>query len=100
MPNPVIKWNINGFYRLRKAPGVIVDLVERAERIKAAAEAEGGEYEIYSQQGNPGPPGKNSRGGGAGHQGRWRVSVTTADPKAMHKNATGKPLLRAVDRGR
>ncbi|MBF6333442.1 hypothetical protein [Nocardia transvalensis] len=88
MPKPVIKWNIEGFYKLRKAPGLVVDLTERAERIKAAAEAEGGEYEIYSQQGEKKP------------QGRWRLSITTADPKAMYKNAVGSPLLRAVDRGR
>ncbi|MEU4709510.1 hypothetical protein AB0G00_24100 [Nocardia salmonicida] len=83
-----IKWNNAGFRALRSAPGVVADLEARAARIRAAAAAQGGEYKTDSQMGASNP------------QGRWRVSIYTADYKAKRRNAKHHSLLRAIDAGR
>lgn len=84
-----IKFNLKGFRDLRSAPGVRTDLEARAKRVQAAAEAmDGGNYGIYSQQGEAKP------------QGRWRTSVFTADPKTMALNAKHHTLLKALEDGK
>ncbi|RJO79313.1 hypothetical protein D5S18_02995 [Nocardia panacis] len=87
-----IKWNIGGFRTLRAAPGVRADLEARAKRVQEAATASGngGQYVVYSQQGRAAP------------QGRWRTSVTTADPHAMAHEAKhgGATLISALEAGR
>lgn len=85
-----IKWNLQGFYDLRSAPGVRADLERRMTAIKEAAEAEGGQYVMGSQQGEKRP------------QGRWRTSLVTADVEAMKANGPDgdSPMVRALSNGR
>ena len=84
-----IKWNVKGFYDLRREPGVVRDLESRAERIASSAEATGhGGYETSSQQGARKP------------QGRWRTTVITADAQAQRETAKNQHLLRNLDQGR
>ncbi|MBJ8342779.1 hypothetical protein JGU71_28205 [Antrihabitans sp. YC3-6] len=83
-----IKWDPNAFYDLRRSPGVVSDLEERASRVQAAAGGSEGGYETSSQQGVKSP------------QGRWRTSVVTATAEAMQDNATNNTLIRALDAGR
>lgn len=80
-----IKWNNQGFYDIRHAPGVQRDLNNRAARIAAAA---GDGYRTSSMQGARKP------------QGRWRATVITATYKAKRDNAKNNTLLRSLDRGR
>ena len=84
-----IKWNVKGFYDLRREPGVVRDLESRADRIASAARASGdGRYETSSVQGAKRP------------QGRWRTTVITADAKAQRETARTQHLLRHLDQGR
>lgn len=92
-----IKWNVQGFYDLRREPGVVSDLESRAERIASAARSSGdGRYETSSQQGKKGP----SPTGGPGYQGRWRTTVITADAKAQAETARHQTLHKSIDAGR
>lgn len=88
MGNVRITHNAAGYYQLRAAPGVKADLEARGGRVKRAASSDGGKYVMSSRQGAKAP------------QGRWRVSIATADAKAMRKNAKHHSLLRALDSGR
>lgn len=84
-----IKWNTQGFYDLRRAPGVVADLEARAQRIADGAEANGrGVYETSSVQGKKKP------------QGRWRTTVITADAQAQRETASKNHLHRYIDMGR
>lgn len=80
-----IEWHNQGFYDLRRAPGVVEDLERRGRAVAAAA---GDGFELGSQQGAKRP------------QGRWRVGVVTATPEAMRKSAKHDALLKALDAGR
>ncbi|QIS21260.1 hypothetical protein [Nocardia terpenica] len=75
---------------IRHAPGVVRDLERRAEAVKADAEAQGGEYEVYSQRGKAKP------------WGRWRTSVTRVEirSKGHHESVTRGALQKALDAGR
>lgn len=88
MANVRITHNAAGYYQLRSAPGVRADLESRGGRVKRSASSDGGKYVMSSQQGVKAP------------QGRWRVSIATADVKAMRRNAKNHSLLRALDSGR
>ena len=84
-----IKWNVQGFYDLRREPGVQADLELRAEAIADAASSAGrGRYETSSVQGKKKP------------QGRWRTTVITADAKAQAETARHQTLHRSIDAGR
>lgn len=77
-----IDFNMQGFYELRSAPGVVAELDRRAEAICAAANARGsGTYATGSRQGARRP------------QGRWHASVVTADARAMASNAKHHVLI-------
>lgn len=84
-----IKWNVQGFYDLRREPGVVADLEARAQRIADSAEASGrGRYGTSSVQGKKKP------------QGRWRTTVITADAKAQAETARHQTLHKSIDAGR
>lgn len=84
-----IKWNTQGFYDLRREPGVVADLETRAARIADAASSSGkGRYETSSVQGKKKP------------QGRWRTTVITADAKAQAETARHQTLHKSIDAGR
>ncbi len=87
--NVRIKWNHDGFYKLRTGPGALAEVDSRAKRVKAAATAQGGgKYEVRTVVGERNP------------QGRARSSVTTADFRARRKNARHHTLLKALDAAR
>src|SRR5699024_4288709 len=83
-----VKWNINGFYDLRRAPGVVADLERRGRAIQDAA---GGESEGYLM---------SSRQGAKNPQGRWRVGIAAALYPARRENTKHNTLLKALDAGR
>lgn len=77
------------FHALRSGPDVVADLERRGRRLAAVAgAADGCNYRVQSRQGASRP------------QGRWRVSVTTGDPKAIRSNAKHHTLLGALDAAR
>lgn len=83
-----IEFNIDGFKELRSSPGVVSELESRGQRIVDAANARGkGTYAMGSRQGAARP------------QGRWRVSVVTADARAMVDNAKYQTLVRLLGGG-
>lgn len=99
-----VVWHKKGFEDLRRAPGVITDLTERAGRVADAANAASGldSYMVGSRQGAPGPIPKGQtpfREGSRGMQGRWRLTVITANFDAILDNARNMTLLNALDRG-
>lgn len=84
MAKPRIKWNPNGLYNLRRAPGVIIDLERRSRKV---ADACGAGYETSSRQGAKRP------------QGRWRTTVVTTTWKAKRDNAKNNTLIRNLGSG-
>jgi hypothetical protein len=76
-----IKWNLDAFEEIRRAPSVKADLAGRAARIAAAA---GDGYESSSAEGAS----------------RSRASVVTTTYAAIRDNAKHNTLIRAVDAGR
>ena len=96
-----IKWNTQGFYDLRREPGVVRDLERRAQAIASTASSSGkGRYETSSQQGAKRAPFGPNASGGKGKQGRWRTTVITADAKAQIETARHQTLHRSIDAGR
>lgn len=90
-----IKWNKGALYQLRRTPGLIADLQERADAIADGANKaarvnghEGAEYKTSSQQGERKP------------QGRWRTTVITANAEAMVDNAAHTTLLKNLSEGK
>lgn len=86
-----VRLNLQGFYDLRRAPGVRRDLDARARRIAEAAQAVGSpeaEYGVGSEQGAKRP------------QGRWRSTVFTKNAVAMRSNAKNNSLIKSLDAGR
>lgn len=84
-----INWNTQGFYDLRREPGVRADLEQRAKAIADAASSNGrGRYGTSSVQGKKKP------------QGRWRTTVITADAKAQIETARHQTLHKSIDAGR
>lgn len=79
-----IKWKIRGFVALRKEPGVLADLAQRARDIARAANQSAPGYFPTSQLGKR----------------RARASVITGEPSAMVDNAQNQTLLRSLDSGR
>ena len=79
-----IKWRIKGFVELRKEPGVLADLDERAHDIARAANRSSPGYIPSSQIGKR----------------RSRASVITGDAESMIDNAKNQTLLRSLDSGR
>ena len=69
--------------------GRVIDLEEAyAQQVCDRANSYGkGTFAVGSRPGNPGPP---------GFQGRHRVSVVTADAKAMASNAKHNILIRSM----
>ena len=87
------KPNNRGFYLLRRDPGLIKDVEERAERVARACNAEaatngraGAKYATSSRQGAKKP------------QGRWRTTVITANYEAMIDNHKNNTLEKCVNR--
>lgn len=83
-----VKFNVPGFYQLRREPGVVADLVGRGKRVQSAASRDGGNYVFGSRQGAMKP------------QGRWRVDVSTGDYQTRLKNRKHNSLLRGLDAAR
>lgn len=83
-----VRHKVDGYYELRRAPGVRADLEARGRRVQAAASRDGGTYEMGSRQGMKKP------------QGRWRVDVRTGDYRTRVKNNKHNSLLRALDSAR
>ncbi len=90
------KFNPQGFYDIRRSPGVVAKLEAMAQAIAdqangasdlATDEDEGG-YRTSSVQGQKNP------------QGRWRTTVITATEKAIADNAANNTLLGSLDAGR
>lgn len=79
-----IKWKVKGFVELRKEPGVLADLDERARNIARAANQSSPGYFPSSELGKR----------------RARASVITGDADSMIDNAKNQTLLRALDAGR
>lgn len=87
----VVRLNKQGFYNMRRDPAVVADLEARGRRIAEACNSgatNGARYEVGSRQGARNP------------QGRWRVTVITANAEAMADNARHHRLLRNADHGR
>lgn len=81
-----IKHNPQGYYDLRREPGVVAELEAKAQEICDRANTEGkGTYAVGSQQGMRRP------------QGRWRATVVTADYRAMIDSAKHNTLIRVMD---
>lgn len=80
-----VKINRAGANEVRNSTGVMVDLLARANRIKAKADTFGsGVYEADVQ------PGKT----------RAHAMVKTTDPRSMASNAKHNSLRRSIDAGR
>lgn len=80
-----IDWNIEGFYDLRRAPGIVAEIDRiAAELADNASAADGGEYGWESHQGKRAP------------QGRWRATVYTMDHTARENNAQENTLLNLL----
>lgn len=85
-----IKWKKNALYNLRRAPGVIAHLEQRADSVADTANKgakthdHDAKYATSSQQGERKP------------QGRWRTTVITANAEAMVDNASHNRLLSAL----
>lgn len=80
-----LQFNIDGFYQLRSAPGVVDMLEGKAQEVCDRANAIGkGTYAVGSRQGRKAP------------QGRWRATVVTADARAMVNNAKNNTLVRSM----
>ncbi|QZD97530.1 hypothetical protein SEA_LONELYBOI_12 [Gordonia phage LonelyBoi] len=81
-----LKFNIDGFYDLRRDPGIVGQEEAIAQQIADRANSIGkGTYALGSRQGRKAP------------QGRWRTTVVTADARAMANNARRNTLIRAME---
>jgi hypothetical protein len=80
-----IKWNPDGLYLLRSSPGVRADLEARGRRVLEAAGGTAAGFAMSSQQGQRRP------------QGRWRVTVITANRFAKRLNAKNNTLIHALE---
>lgn len=76
-----LKWNPNGLYELRSAPGVVAKVNSTAAGVAARA---GDGYSWSSQQGARRP------------QGRWRAIVFPDTWKARADNARNNTLVRVL----
>ncbi|DAZ89949.1 Uncharacterised protein [Mycobacteroides abscessus subsp. abscessus] len=81
-----IQHKVNGYYKIRAAPGVKGDLERRAAGIAAAANAESGTggFKTSSMQGVKRP------------QGRWRTTVIPTTFKAIRHNARHNTLVKRL----
>lgn len=81
-----IQHKVNGYYKIRAAPGVKGDLERRAAAIAAAANAESGTdgFKTSSMQGVKRP------------QGRWRTTVIPTTFKAIRHNARHNTLVKRL----
>lgn len=79
-----LKWNPNGLYGLRSAPGVVAEINAMAAAHAARA---GPGYSWGSQQGRRAP------------QGRWRAIVYPDSWMAVRDNAANNTLLRTMGGG-
>ncbi len=82
-----IKWTPDGLYKLRSSPGVRADLEARGRRVLEAAGGTAAGFQMSSQQGQRKP------------QGRWRVTVITANRYAKRLNAKHNTLIHALSAG-
>ncbi|QSM00052.1 hypothetical protein SEA_CASHLINE_12 [Gordonia phage Cashline] len=81
-----LKFNIDGFYDLRRDPEIVGQEEAIAQQICDRANSIGkGTYALGSRQGRKAP------------QGRWRTTVVTADARAMANNARNNTLIRAME---
>ena len=79
-----IKFHNQGFNEVRKQSALVADMTARGERMAAAAEAEGGKFEVVVTQ----------------NKSRARVIVTTADIQAAAGEHKDRRLTRALGAGR
>ncbi|UGT65328.1 hypothetical protein LTT66_18330 [Nocardia gipuzkoensis] len=77
-----IEWNLDAFYKLRSAPGVVRDLEARGRAVLEACGGEAAGYVMTSEQGDRSP------------QGRWQVSVIAATEEARIDNGRHNTLVR------
>ena len=81
MPNVRVRLTRNGPRQVRRSQGVQADLLERAQKVAAAA-----------------GPGMEANGGVGPN--RARASVVTTTVEAMLAEARSRALTRAIDAGR
>lgn len=81
-----------GFYAIRRAPGVVEKLDRMAKAVadqaNQSADLEEEGYKTSSVQGEKKP------------QGRWRTTVITATEEATMDNASNNTLVKSLDAGR
>lgn len=84
-----VSHRMQGYYQLRSAPGVVMELERRAKRIADACnrEADTDGFRTSSRQGARRP------------MGRWRTTVITATRKAMLHNAKTNALIKHLGDG-
>jgi hypothetical protein len=82
-----IRWNKEGFYKLRSEPGVQKALDKWAAKVAANANRMSGLKDSFKT---------SSRQGARRPQGRWRTTVITADAQAMRNNAKNQTLTKAL----
>ncbi len=101
MSNPIIKWKISGFYKLRSDPRVIRELERRGQKIADAANRSLDENSVgnrirdrrLTKVGYR----MSSFQGARKRQGRWFVQVYTASNHAKHSDAKHNTLVRVLN---
>ncbi|MGN0126074.1 MAG: hypothetical protein ACI38R_22760 [Rhodococcus sp. (in: high G+C Gram-positive bacteria)] len=83
-----VSHKIAGYYELRRAPGTVSDLEQRARAVLAAAGGRQAGFKMRSRQGAKNP------------QGRHRVTVTAVKKRAKLRNERENTLINALDAGR
>ncbi|MGW6121503.1 hypothetical protein ACWFRF_20845 [Nocardia sp. NPDC055165] len=81
-----LEFNIDAFYELRSAPGVVADLERRGSKILEACGGEEAGYFMYSEQGARDP------------QGRHQVTVVAGSEEARIDNGENNTLVRNFGR--
>ncbi len=81
-----LEFNLDAFYELRSAPGVVADLERRGQAVLDACGGEEAGYFMASEQGARDP------------QGRWQVTVIAGSEEARIDNGQNNTLVRNFGR--